>query len=286
MKCLLIPCHLIVFLFLEKYKVVNGSCTITSPLHLQKLEGKQWTGQRLAKGSRINTQSLQLRFCWLNWVTCFTAFIPGVLVPGMSCPALFPLQANVWRRKCSVESSVMHCNLEKLDMGYLTESILNVLAAPAFGSDCSWSGFWGVVNCVVWDVSWSSSISDKKQAMKLSEGSSQLPHSALHPSLGSWLAAVWVRASLVRWSHSLELLSDVGWEETPKLLPEWHCAARGVCCLIGKELQCKSPSLLHPSFLHLSSMWGKGKISMAVLQAWGWSRDTAPAEKGFDLSIS
>lgn len=28
---------------------------------------------------------------------------------------------------------------------------------------------------------------DKKQAIKLSVGSSQLPHSALHPSLDSWL---------------------------------------------------------------------------------------------------
>lgn len=34
--------------------------------------------------------------------------------------------------KGSVQSSVMLCNLEKLDMAHLTESSLNVLAASAF----------------------------------------------------------------------------------------------------------------------------------------------------------
>lgn len=51
MEFLFIPFHLTTFLFLEKYKIANGSYTITSPLHLQKLEGKvskaeAWKGEQ------------------------------------------------------------------------------------------------------------------------------------------------------------------------------------------------------------------------------------------------
>lgn len=87
---------------------------------------------------------------------------------------------------------------------------------------------------------------DKNQAIKLSVGSSQLPPSALHPALGSCLAAGWVRASLGRWTHSLELLRDADGRRLQSLGSSSFLrdtAARGGCCLTGKELHCRTLSL-------------------------------------------
>lgn len=102
---------------------------------------------------------------------------------------------------------------------------------------------------------------DKKQAVKLSVGSSQAPHSALHPSLGSCLAGVWVRASLVRWSHSLELLSDVGLGRRLQRLGNSSFLSDIVqhvvfAVWLGRSCSAGLPPCLHPSFLH---PWHVGK---------------------------
>jgi len=123
---------------------------------------------------------------------------------------------------------------------------------------------------------------DKKQAVKLSVGGSQLPLTALPPSPGSCLAGARV-GGITGGVRSLLAAARWGetWEEAPEtgqqLLPEWHCAAHGVVFAAwqGSSHSTGLPPCLHPSFL--SSYPLQGETGWLCYGLGGNTRTRAPA---------